>query len=164
MNVFAEAREEAHLVLAHIMGRLSPGEHVLRLGVDMDGQERPLSATLPLTVEGNGGRDDLIGADERYFDNFAFLLTCGLAQKLSYGVMYLRSPAGGDGQSEGVSGTVQAWHLVWGVLNECSAAEAAELIGDGEVAAFLDAPGVHSEDDGDEDVEAVYPPVAYTIP
>ncbi|MFI9772892.1 hypothetical protein ACIHJG_39575 [Streptomyces sp. NPDC052415] len=159
MDVFAEAREEAHTVLAQIMGRLAPGEHVLRLGVDMDGQERPLSATLPLTVEGDGGRDDLVGAEERYFDNFVFLLACGLAQTLCHGVMYLRSPAG---ENEGASCTVQAWHLAWGLLDECSAAEAAELIGHGErAAAFLDAPGVHREDDGD--TEAVYPPVAYTV-
>ncbi|MEV5646563.1 hypothetical protein AB0L67_42215 [Streptomyces flaveolus] len=41
------------------MGRLAPGEHVVRLGVDMEGQERPLRATLPVTVEGDGGGDDL---------------------------------------------------------------------------------------------------------
>ncbi|MEU9737438.1 hypothetical protein [Streptomyces sp. NPDC048002] len=159
LDVFAEAREEAHVVLAQGMGRLAPGEHVLRLGVGMDGQERPLSATLALTVEGDGGPEDMVGVEGRYFDNFVFLLACGLAQTLSYGVMYLRSPAVESG--EGPSWTVQAWHLAWGVLSECSAAEAAELIGDGEVAAFVDAPGVHSEDDGD--AEAVYPPVAYTI-
>lgn len=159
LDVFAEARDEAHTVLAHLMGRLAPGEHVLRLGVDMEGQERPLRATLPLSVEGDGGPDDLVGAEAKWFDNFVFLLACGLAQTLSYGVMYLRSQATEPG---GAPYTVQAWHLTWGVLNECSAAEAAELIGDGEPAAFLDAPGVHSVDDEDEG-EAVYPPVAYTV-
>ncbi|MFD7880776.1 hypothetical protein ACFV5G_43145 [Streptomyces sp. NPDC059766] len=160
MDVFAEAREEAHAILARLMGRLAPGEHVLRLGIDMDGQESPLSATLPLTVEGDGGLDDLVGADTKWFDNFAFLLSCGLAQTLCYGVVYLRSPATEPG---GAACTVQAWHLAWGVLGECSAAEAAELIGDGEPGLFLDAPGVHSAED-EEEGEAVYPPVAYTIP
>ncbi|MBO7935675.1 hypothetical protein JTP77_006860 [Streptomyces sp. S9] len=157
MDVFADAREEAHAVLARVMGGLAPGEHVMRLGVDMDGQERPLSATLPLTVEGSGTLDDLVGAEAKYLDNFAFLLACGLAQSLCYGVMYLRSPAT---EPEGPA-IVQAWHLAWGVLNECSAAQAAELVGDGAQAAFVDAPGVHSEDDCDS--EAVYPPVAYTV-
>ncbi|MET9062813.1 hypothetical protein ABZX99_33940 [Streptomyces antibioticus] len=157
MDVFADAREEAHAVLARVMGGLAPGEHVMRLGVDMDGQERPLSATLPLTVEGSGTLDDLVGAEAKYLDNFAFLLACGLAQSLCYGVMYLRSPAT---EPEGPA-TVQAWHLAWGVLNECSAAQAAELVGDGAQAVFVDAPGVYSEDDCDS--EAVYPPVAYTV-
>ncbi|MEU9273144.1 hypothetical protein [Streptomyces sp. NPDC048251] len=158
MEVFAEARGEAHYVLARVMGGLAPGEHVLRLGVDMEGQERPLSAALPLTVEGTGSPDDLVGADGEHFDNFAFLLACGLAQTLSYGVMYLRSPAS---EPDGLA-TVQAWRLAWGVLNECSSAEAAELIGEGAQAAFVDAVGVHGEDDGDGG-EAIYPPQAYRL-
>ncbi|MEU1457370.1 hypothetical protein [Streptomyces avermitilis] len=157
MKVFADAQEEAHIVLARIMAGLAPGEHVMRLGVDMEGQERPLCATLPLTVEGIGSPDDLVGAEPKLLDNFAFLLSCGLAQTLCCGVMYLRSPS----TEPGGAATVQAWHLAWGVLNECTASEAAELIGDGAQAEFVDAPGVHSEDDGDH--EAVYPPVAYTV-
>ncbi|MET7457841.1 hypothetical protein ABZT03_39540 [Streptomyces sp. NPDC005574] len=156
LDVFADAREEAHTVLARVMATLAPGEHVLRLGVDMDGQEHPVCATLPLSVEGDGGPEDLVGAEPKYFDNFAFLLACGLAQSLCYGVMYLRSPATGP---DGSTHTVHAWHLAWGTLNECSAAEAAELVGDGVQATFLDAPGLHDEADG----EAVYPPVAYTV-
>ncbi|MGI5143928.1 hypothetical protein [Streptomyces sp. CA-106110] len=158
LDVFAEARDEAHLVLARVMARLTPGEHVLRLGVGMDGQEQPLSATLPVTVQGEGGSDDLVGVESRYFDNFAFLLAVGLAQTLCYGVMYLRSPAEEEG---GPAYTVQAWDLTWGALNECEAARAAELIEDREPAAFLNAFGVHTT--ADEDDEAVYPPVAYTI-
>lgn len=144
-------------MLARVMASLAPGEHVMRLGVDMEGQARPLSATLPLTVEGTGGPDDLVGAESKLFDNFAFLLSCGLAQTLCCGVMYLRSPS----TEPNGPATVQAWQLLWGTLNECSAAEAAELIGDGAQAAFVDAPGLHSDDDGD--AEAVYPPVAYTV-
>lgn len=44
LDVIAEAREEAHAVLATLMARLAPGEHVVRLGVDMEGQ-RPVSAS-----------------------------------------------------------------------------------------------------------------------
>ncbi|GGQ97223.1 hypothetical protein ACIRPJ_33110 [Streptomyces asoensis] len=157
MEVFAEARGEAHYVLARVMGDLAPGEYVLRLGVDMEGQERPLSAALPLTVEGTGSLDDLVGADGKRFDNFALLLACGLAQRLSYGVMYLRSPAS---EPDGPD-TVQAWRLAWGVLNGCTAAEAAELLGDGVQAVFVDAPGVHGGDDGEG--EGIYPPEAYRI-
>ncbi|MEV0185877.1 hypothetical protein AB0I54_42420 [Streptomyces sp. NPDC050625] len=159
LDVIAEAREEAHAVVMTLMARLAPGEHVVRLGVDMEGQERPLSATLPITVEGDGGSDDLVGAEPEYLDNFVFLLTCGLAQTLCSGVMYLRSPGAGG------SATVQAWHLCWGALNECPAAEAAELLGDREPGAYVDAFGVHSADDGDDEdgCEAVYPPVAYTV-
>ncbi|GHB79138.1 hypothetical protein GCM10010377_81450 [Streptomyces viridiviolaceus] len=157
LDVIAEAREEAQAVVATLMARLAPGEHVVRLGVDMEGQERPLSATLPITVEGDGGSDDLVGAEPRYLDNFIFLLTCGLAQTLCSGVMYLRS-TGADGQA-----TVRAWYLCWGALNECPAAEAAELLGGRESGTYVDAFGVHSADDGEDDGEAVYPPVAYTV-
>lgn len=156
LYVIAEAREEAQAVLATLMARLAPGEHVVRLGVDMEGQERPLSATLPITVVGVGGANDLVGAEPKYLDNFVFLLTCGLAQTLCSGVMYLRSP-GAEGEA-----TVQAWHLCWGALSECPAAEAAELLGAGEPGAYVDAFGVHSLDDGDG-CEAVFPPVAYTV-
>ncbi|MFE5923585.1 hypothetical protein [Streptomyces sp. NPDC056468] len=156
LDVFAEARDEAHVVLAHLMARLAPGEHVVRLGVGMDGQ-KPLSAVLPVTVEGDGGSDDMVGVEPKYFDNFAFLLACGLAQKVCWGVMYLRSPATEQGDQ---AYTVRAWDLTWGALTECDAARAAELIGDREPAAFEDAFGVHSSNDGDE---AVYPPVAYTV-
>ncbi|MFD5574313.1 hypothetical protein [Streptomyces cadmiisoli] len=164
LDVFAEAREEAHAVLAHLMARLAPGEHVVRLGVGMDGQERPLSATLTVTVKGDGGSDDLVGVELKYFDNFVFLLACGLAQTLCWGVMYLRSPAA---EQDGVAYTVRAWDLAWGTLTECDAARAAELIGEREPAVFADAFGVHSSDDGDEEDDdedkAVYPPVAYTV-
>ncbi len=90
LDIIAEAREEAHAVLATLMARLAQGEHVVRLGVDMEGQ-RPVSAVLPVTVEGADGCDDLVGVESKYFDNFAFLLMCGLAQTLCSGVMYLRS-------------------------------------------------------------------------
>lgn len=155
LDVFAEAREEAHAVLACLMSRLAPGEHVVRLGVDMEGQERPLSAVLPITVEGDGGADDLVGVEDKYFDNFAFLLACGLAQTLCYGAMYLRSP-GGDG-----SVVLRAWHLAWGALNECSAAEAAELLAGREPGVFEDAFSLHAPDE--DEGEAVYPPIAYTV-
>ncbi|MGY6026871.1 hypothetical protein [Streptomyces spinosirectus] len=152
LDCFAEARDEAYVVLAHLMGRLAPGEHVVRLGVTMDGQERPLTATLALTVEGEGTPDDLVGAEEKYFDNMAFLLACGLAQPLSYGVMYLCSPS--DRVNGGSVPTIRAWHLAYAVLSECSAAEAAELVGGGERAAvFADAFGVHTE--AEDDGEAV---------
>ncbi|MFG3323973.1 hypothetical protein ACGF3J_38640 [Streptomyces sp. NPDC048171] len=156
LNVIAEAREEAHAVMASLMAQLVPGEHVVRLGVDMEGMERPLSAVLPVTVEGKGTSDDLVGAEPKYLDNFVFLLTCGLAQTLCSGVMYVRSTASGGGQA-----TVRAWHLCWGVLNECPAAEAAGLLDGREPGTYVDAFDVHSvpEDDG----EAVYPPVAYTV-
>ncbi|MGW4661002.1 hypothetical protein ACWEP2_42980 [Streptomyces sp. NPDC004279] len=157
---FADAREEAHLVLAHLMSRLSPGEHVVRLGVGMEGQEQPLSATLPVTVEGDGTSDDLVGVEPKYFDNFAFLLACGLAQTLCWGVMYLRSPSA---EECGPAYTVRAWDLDWGTLLECDAARAAELIGDREPARFVDAFGVHPKHDGDGEGEAVYPSVAYTV-
>jgi len=49
----------------------------------------------------------------------------------------------------------------WGALSECTADRAAELIGDREPAVFLDAFGVHSDDDGDD--EAIYPPAVYTV-
>ncbi|MFI8194409.1 hypothetical protein ACIF8T_37765 [Streptomyces sp. NPDC085946] len=160
LDVIAEAREEAHAVLATLMARLAPGEHVVRLGVDMEGQERPLSAVLPITVEGDGGAEDLVGAEPKYLDNFAFLLTCGLAQTLCSGVMYLHSPG-----ADGGPATVRAWHLCWGALNECSAVEAAELLGEYVPGDFVDAFGVHAAEDGDEgdEGEAVYPPVAYTV-
>ncbi|MFH8453896.1 hypothetical protein ACH4CD_32180 [Streptomyces fungicidicus] len=83
----------------------------MRLGVDMEWQERPLSATLPITVEGDGGGDDLVGAEPKWLDDFAFLLTCGLAQTLCSGVLYLRS-TDADGEV-----TVQAWRLCWGALS-----------------------------------------------
>ncbi|MGC9479258.1 hypothetical protein ACP4I1_34630 [Streptomyces sp. WG4] len=155
LDVIAEAREEAHAVLATLMARLAPGEHVVRLGVDMEGQQ-PVSAVLPVTVEGDGGTDDLVGVEEKYFDNFAFLLMCGLAQTLCSGVMYLRSTA------EGGQATVRAWHLSWGALNECPAAEAAELLDGREPGAYEDAFDLHAADDS-HGCEAVYPPVAYTV-
>ncbi|WP_432044281.1 hypothetical protein [Streptomyces cadmiisoli] len=158
LDVFAEARDEAHVVLANLMGRLAPGEHMVRLGVGMDGQERPLSATLSVTVEGDGGPDDLVGVEPKHFDNFAFLLACGLAQTLCWGVMYLRSPAA---EQAGAAYAIRAWDLTWGTLSECSAARAAELIGDREPAVFADAFGVHSS--AEEDDEAIYPPVAYRV-
>ncbi|MEU5324650.1 hypothetical protein AB0G67_49360 [Streptomyces sp. NPDC021056] len=155
----AEAREEAYAVLARLMGQLAPGEHVVRLGVTMDGQEKPLCAVLPLTVEGDGGVDDLVGAEEKYLDNMAFLLMVGLAQPLSYGTLFLRSPAqGAEGET-----VIRAWHLAYCTLNECTASEAAELIGDREPAVFLDAFGLHGSDEDDDEGEAVYPPVAYTV-
>lgn len=162
LDVFAEAHEEAHVVLAHLMASLTPGEHVARLAVGMDELERPVSAVLPLAVEGDGGADDLVGAEPKYLENFTFLLACGLAQTLCWGVLYLRSPASEPG---GAAYTIRAWDLTWGVLTECDAARAEELIGDREPASFADAFGVHSSRDGDEDGggEAVYPPVAYTV-
>lgn len=153
----AEAREEAYAVLARLMGRLAPGEHLVRLGVTMDGQEKPLSAALPLTVEGDGGPEDLVGAEEKYLDNMAFLLMVGLAQPLSYGTLYLRSLSS---ESEGAAYVIRAWHLSYCTLSECSASEAAELIGEREPAVFADAFGLHGSDD---EGEAVYPPIAYTI-
>ncbi|MFE1465197.1 MULTISPECIES: hypothetical protein [Streptomyces] len=158
LDVFAEARDEAHVVLANLMGRLAPGEHVVRLGVGMDGQERPLSATLPITVEGDGGSEDLVGVEQKYFENFCFLLACGLAQTQCWGVMYLRSPATEQG---GPAFVIRAWDLSWGVLNECQAVRAEELIGEREPAVFADAFGVHSNSDADD--EAIYPPVAYSV-
>ncbi|MGV9290946.1 hypothetical protein, partial [Streptomyces sp. NPDC003719] len=141
-----------------LMARLAPGEHVVRLGVDMEGQERPVSAVLPITVEGDGGADDLVGAEPKYFDNFAFLLMCGLAQTLCSGVMYLRS-TGTDGRA-----TVRAWHLSWGALSECPAAEAAELLDGREPGAYVDAFGLHAADDSEDGgCEAMFPPVAYTV-
>ncbi|MFI9830786.1 hypothetical protein ACIHIX_24200 [Streptomyces sp. NPDC051913] len=154
----AEAREEAYAVLARLMGRLAPGEHVVRLGVTMDGQEKPLSAALPLTVEGDGGPEDLVGAEEKYVDNMAFLLMVGLAQPLSYGTLYLRSSS----EVEGAACVIRAWHLSYCTLRECTVAEAAELVGVGEPAEFADAFGLHGGDE-DEEIEAVYPPVAYTV-
>ena len=51
----------------------------------------------------------------------------------------------------------------YAALSECSAAEAAELVGSGEQAVtFADAFSVHTEAE-DDDGEAVYPPVAYTV-
>ncbi|MFS4095604.1 hypothetical protein [Streptomyces sp. AF1A] len=76
-------------------------------------------------------------------------------------MMYLRSPALEEG--DGPAYIVRAWDLEWGTLIECDATRAAELIGDREPACFVDAFGVHSEDDGDGEGEAVYPPVAYTV-
>ncbi|MFF7452226.1 MULTISPECIES: hypothetical protein [unclassified Streptomyces] len=152
----AEAREEAYAVLARLMGQLAPGEHVVRLGVTMDGEEKPLCAALPLAVKGDGGPEDLVGAEDRYLDNMAFLLMVGLAQPLSYGTLYLRSPSGGE---EGAACVIRAWHLAYCTLSECTASEAAELIGDREPAVFLDAFGLHGSDEG----EAVYPPIAYTV-
>lgn len=157
MNALAEARDEAHVVLAHLMARLAPGEHVVRLGVCMEDQD-PLSATLPITVVGKGDAEDLVGVEPKYFDNMAFLLACGLAQTLCCGVMYLRSPAA---EGDGAPYMVQAWDLDWGALTECTADRASELIGDREPAVFLDAFGVHSENDGDD--EAIYPPAVYTV-
>lgn len=159
LDVIAEAREEAQAVLAALMARLAPGEHVVRLGVDMEGQERPLSATVAFTVEGDGGADDLVGAEAKYLDNFVFLLTCGLAQTLCSGVLYLRSQEAGRV-------TVRARHLCWGALQECPAGEAAGLLGEREPGVYLDAFGLHADDDGDveeDEGEAVYPPVAYTV-
>ncbi|WAZ18991.1 hypothetical protein STRCI_008673 [Streptomyces cinnabarinus] len=160
---FAEAREEAHVVLAHLMARLAPGEHVVRLGVGMEGQDQVLSATLPITVQGEGSAEDLVGVEPKFFDNFVFLLACGLAQTLSYGVMYLRSPS--PVAAGGPSYTVQAWDLDWGTLTECDAARAQELIGEREPALFTDAFGVHclADDEDGDGAESVYPPVAYTV-
>ncbi|KUN16221.1 hypothetical protein AQJ23_45310 [Streptomyces antibioticus] len=155
----AEAREEAYAVLARLMGRLAPGEHVVRLGVTMDGEEKPLAAALRVTVEGDGGLDDLVGAEEKYLDNMAFLLMVGLAQPLSYGTLYLRSPAPDD---QSAAYVVRAWHLAYCALSECTASEAAELIGERGPAVFVDAFGLHGSDE-DEEGEAVYPPVAYTV-
>ncbi|MGW1533852.1 hypothetical protein [Streptomyces aureus] len=158
MNVLAEAREEAYYVIACLMAGLAPGEHVVRLGVCMDDQPS-LSATLPITVEGAGGCDDMVEVDDKFFENFAFLLTCGLAQTLSYGVMYLRSP--GDGA--GGPAMVQTWSLGWGALSELPANVAAELIGEREPAAlFVDAsPVAAMAEDGPCAVESVFPPKAY---
>ncbi|WP_432189984.1 hypothetical protein [Streptomyces sp. Tue6028] len=157
VNALAEAREEVSVILARLMTRMAPGEHILRLGLCVEGQE-PLGAKLPVTVEGKGDADDLVGVEQCYMDNFAFLLTCGLAQTLSYGVMYLRSPAA---EGDGAPYVVQAWDLDYGVLGECTAARAAELIGDREPAVFRDAFGVHTcEDDDSEDI---YPPAVYTV-
>ncbi|MEU5436501.1 hypothetical protein AB0G73_24410 [Streptomyces sp. NPDC020719] len=144
---FADAHEEAYSVLARLLSRLSPGEHVVRLGVAMEGQDRPLRATLSVTVEGHGTADDLVGVEPKYFENFALLLACGLAQTLCWGVMYLRSPSA---EQSNQTYTVRAWDLDWGTLTECGAARAEELIGDREPAVFADAFGVHSESDGDE--------------
>ncbi|MEU4090752.1 hypothetical protein [Streptomyces aureus] len=155
-QLLAEAREEAYFVIACLMASLAPGEHVVRLGVCMDDQPS-LSATLPITVEGAGDCDDMVEVDDRFFENFAFLLTCGLAQTLSYGVMYLRSPGNGaDGPD-----AVQAWNLGWGALSELPASVAAELIGEREPAVlFVDAsPMASMAKDGH--CESVFPPKAY---
>ncbi|MEU5225155.1 hypothetical protein AB0G55_21290 [Streptomyces toyocaensis] len=56
---------------------------------------------------------------------------------------------------------MRAWHLCWGELSECPAAEAAELLDGREPGVYVDAFGLHApEDDG---CEAVFPPVAYTV-
>ncbi|MFH8492472.1 hypothetical protein [Streptomyces longisporoflavus] len=157
MDVIAEAREEADSVVLNLMARLMPGQHEARLIVTMEGQ-KPLTAVLPLTVEGDGSRDDMIGAEPARLENFAFLLTVALAQHLSSGVMLLRSTgAGTAGQDK-----VRVWTLFWGVLEETRSAEAADLMhGMLTGVDFADAFGVHSPDD-DED-EAIYPPSAYRL-
>ncbi|MFE1442928.1 hypothetical protein [Streptomyces sp. NPDC058739] len=151
------------MIAARVMASLTPGEHVVRLWVGMDGV-KPLSATLSIRVEGEGGPEDLLGVEPKYFENFVFLLACGLAQPLSWGVMFLRSPAG---DREGEAHTIRVWDLGWGALTECDAERGEMLLGQRVQGRFLDAFGVHSEDDGDEDEgedgEAVYPPGAYTV-
>ncbi|MFJ5779337.1 hypothetical protein [Streptomyces sp. NPDC093094] len=156
LDVYAEARDEAHLILSRLMARLTPGEHVVRLAVSMDGQ-KTLTVVLPVTVEGADTTDALVGVDQKHFDDFVFLLTVGLAQPMSWGLMYQRSPAS---EQDGPAYSIQAWVLEWAALTKCDAALAEELIGDGEAASFEDAFSVHSED---EDGETIYPPVAYTI-
>ncbi|MFJ3229060.1 hypothetical protein ACIPJS_37710 [Streptomyces sp. NPDC086783] len=153
-----EANEEAGVILARLMTRMAPGEHVLRLAVCMEDQD-PLYAALAVTVEGKGDSDDLVGADPVYRDNFRFLLTCGLAQRLSYGVMYMRSPAP---EEVGAPYVVNAWELDHGALTSCEAARADELLGSGEdTAAFRDAFSLYGgEGDGGE---AIYPRAAYTV-
>ncbi|MFE2823544.1 hypothetical protein [Streptomyces sp. NPDC059271] len=152
-----EANEEAGVILARLMSRMAPGEHVLRLGVAVD--DESLKATLPVTVEGRGDADDLVGADPVYQNNFRFLLMIALAQRFAVGVMYLRSPAPtGDPAPYMVS----AWELDHCAVTSCKAARAADLLGGGESgAAFRDA---FSLDDADDDgSESIYPRAAYTV-
>ncbi|MFJ5780412.1 hypothetical protein [Streptomyces sp. NPDC093094] len=151
LDVLAEARDEVDLVVARLMARLTPGEHVVRLTVGMDDFDEVLSADLPVTVEGEAGADALVRVERKDFDNFVFLLTVGLAQTLSWGSMSLHSPAN----------TIKAWCLEYGALAECDAAYAEVLVGDGEPASFEVAFSVHTDE---EDDEAIYPPVAYKIP
>ncbi|MGX1549554.1 hypothetical protein [Streptomyces adustus] len=165
--VLAEARDEASEIMARLMGRLAPGQHVLRMWVGMDGMEKKLRAVLKVTVEGDGGADDLVEVEEKWFDNFVFLLTVGLAQKLAYGLMHLQSTAIG---AQVPVCTVQSWSLVWGLFSENSGQETADVLGRYvEGASFLDAVSVYADgaedaaDEGSGQAEAVYPPVAYTV-
>ncbi|MGW3631873.1 hypothetical protein ACWD7F_17190 [Streptomyces sp. NPDC005122] len=153
-----EANEEAGVILARLMTRMAPGEHVLRLAVCMEDQD-PLYAALAVTVEGKGDSDDMIGADQAFQENFRFLLMCGLAQRLSSGVMYMRSPAAAG---VGAPYMVTAWELDHGTLTSCEAARADELLGSGEdTAAFRDAFSLYGGEHGD--TEAIYPRAAYTV-
>ncbi|TFV34200.1 hypothetical protein E4K10_45565 [Streptomyces sp. T1317-0309] len=60
---------------------------------------------------------------------------------MTYGVMYLRSTLGWEA---GPAETIRAWRLRDAVLTECTAAEAAELVGEREQTGFLDAFSVHT--------------------
>ncbi|MGW5739737.1 hypothetical protein [Streptomyces sp. NPDC055261] len=154
MDVIAEAREEAASVVLNLMSRLMPGQHEARLIVTMEGQ-KSLTAVLPLTVEGDGSREDMVGAEPARLENFTFLLMAALAQHLSSGVMLLRSTgAGAAGRDK-----VRVWTLFWGVLKETRSAEAAELMhGKLTDVELADAFGVHSPDD-----DSIYPPCAYRL-
>ncbi|MFF0206249.1 hypothetical protein [Streptomyces sp. NPDC005017] len=155
LDVIAEARDEAHLVLARLMAPLAPGKHVIRLAVGMDDTEEILSSLLPVAVAGDAGAEALVSVDRKDFDNFVFLLTVGLVQTLCWGALTVCSLV-----EDGPTYAIRAWCLEYGALAECSAALAAELIDGHEPASFEDAFSIHSVD---EDGEAVYPPVAYTI-
>ncbi|MCX4581454.1 hypothetical protein OHB41_51845 [Streptomyces sp. NBC_01571] len=144
--------------MSNLFSRLTPGEHVVRLAVCVEDQE-PARATLPVSVEGRGDLDDLIAPEPKFFENFAFLLGIGLAQKVSYGLMCLRSPAAAsDG---GARYTGRVWDLDRGALTPAGAERAAELIGNWESTRFLDAYGVQTGDEND--VEAIYPRHVYTV-
>lgn len=157
-EVIAESHEEATAILINLMARLTPGEHVARLVVTMEGH-KPTTAVLPITVEGNGTADDLIGTEPERLENFAFLLTCGLAQTRCTGVMFVRSPSPNADEHA----VVRAWQLFCGVMDECPAAAAAELLGNRLEAetTFVNAFGVHSTDEADE-AEADHPHPALT--
>ncbi|MET7390525.1 hypothetical protein ACFYPT_38530 [Streptomyces sp. NPDC005529] len=158
VNEIREANEEAGVILTRLMTRMAPGEHVLRLAVCMEDQD-PLYAALAVTVEGKGDSDDMIGTDPVFQDNFRFLLTCGLAQRLSCGVMYMRSPAPAEVAAPYM---VNAWELDHGALTSCEAARADELLGSGEdTSAFRDAFSLYNSEDGDG--ETIYPRAAYTV-
>ncbi|MER7983394.1 hypothetical protein [Streptomyces sp. NPDC095817] len=148
---FTAAHKEAYAILSNLFGRLTPGDHVVRLAVCVEDQE-PARATLPVTVEGRGDLDDLIGAESRYFENFAYLLAIGLAQTVAYGLMCLRSPADADGaRYEG-----RVWDLDRGALVPADADRAAELIANWEDTRFRDAYGLQTgQEDASDGPEAL---------
>ncbi|MFF0143648.1 hypothetical protein ACFYRN_45620 [Streptomyces sp. NPDC005227] len=155
---FTEAHKEAYAILANLFGRLTPGDHVVRLAVCVEDQE-PARATLPVSVEGRGDLDDLIAPEPKYFENFAYLLAIGLAQRVAYGLMCLRSPATADDGAVQCTGRV--WDLDRGALTPAGSERAAELISNWTSTRFLDAYGVQTGDE--DDADAIYPRHLYTV-